>query len=807
MTRRNSIAIIGIAFATAALAAPRFAQAQTQLDVYPSAVHLRGARDFQSLVMRTVAPDGLTADVTSRVELSFDPEGIANWDGAALHPVANGTTTLTIKLDDATAQVAIDVADCESRRSPSFALDVLPVLTRAGCNTGACHGSARGQDGFRLSLFGYDPAGDYERVVYELPARRVNRAQPDQSLILQKATGSVTHTGGKLINADSPNYAAIREWIAASTPADPADIPTVASLALYPPEVVLQGPEATQRIVAIAHYTDGSDRDVTHLAALMTSNDQAAQITGDGVVHARAGGEAQILARFGPRTVGTQVIVLPADAPATIDMPPPNNYIDELVQRKLQQLRIAPADTCSDDVFLRRAYLDIVGLLPTVEEHDRFMADERPDKRAALVDELLTRKEFVELWVMQWAERLQIRSTQEVSYKATLLYYQWVQQRIASGVPLREIFRELLTASGGTFTNPAANFYQVERDTRKLAENVAQSCLGIRMQCAQCHNHPFDRWTMDDYYGFAAFFTQIGRKTGEDPRETIIFNQGAGEIQHPVGGRNVVPRFLAGAVPDLQGRDRREVLADWLTSKHNRLFARNVANYVWAHFFATGIVDPVDDVRVSNPPSNEALLDALANRLIETDFDLQALVRDICTSHTYQRATRPGSAGARHFACAQLRRIRAEVLLDVISEVTGAPNKFQGLPLGARAVQIADGNTGNYFLTTFGRATRESVCTCEVKREPNLSQALHLMNGPTVHAKIQQGGRIRQMLEAGQSPTEIIRGLYVACLSRPPTDEEQSRITGFLVDGVDAAPVLEDAFWALLNSKEFLFNH
>jgi hypothetical protein len=497
---------------------------------------------------------------------------------------------------------------------------------------------------------------------------------------------------------------------------------------------------------------------------------------------------------------------------------PENNYIDSLVHDKLRKLRIVPSGLCSDEQFIRRVYLDIIGALPTPEEYQQFVADTDPLKREKLVDALLYRKEFVEMWVMKFTELLRIRSGNvavgAISYKAALLYANWLSDQIAGNVPMNVIVQDLLGASGSTFTEPATNFYQVERDTKKLAEDVAQVFMGMRIQCAQCHNHPFDRWTMDDYYGFVAFFSQIGRKRAEDPRDMVIFNSGGGDIKHPVGGRVMPPKFLGGAVPDLAGRDRRKVLGEWLASPENPYFARNIANIVWAHFFGRGITEPVDDVRVSNPPSNPELLDELGRRFTGYNYDFRKLVRDICTSRTYQLSTQVNETNAldlSNFSRAYVRRMRAEVLFDAISQVTQTRhlNKFRGLPQGARAVQIADGEVSSYFLTTFGRAMRGTVCSCEVQMEPNLSQALHLMNGDTVDQKITAGGVIKSLLDAGRTPQQVVEHLYTACFSRAPTAAETQAVVAQLAaePAENAQQVLEDVFWALLNSKEFMFNH
>ena len=699
---------------------------------------------------------------------------------------------------------------------PSFRLDVMPILMRSGCNTGSCHGAARGKDGFRLSLFGFDPEADYQRITREISGRRINLALTAESFLLTKATNAVPHGGGARIKPGDEYYNTLKRWLDTGAKNDPGPVPAVVAVVLDPPEGVLDGAGATQQLSLRAKYADGSERDVTSLAVFLTNNDNAAKVDATGLVTAGNRGEAFVMARFETHTVGSHFITLPKGLAFQWANPPAANVIDELIHAKLQKLRINPSAICTDEEFLRRASLDICGVLPTSDEYRSFMASADPQKRAALVDQLLVRKEFVDLWVMKWSELMMIRTVpNEVSYKAMLLYYNWLQERIEANTPIDQLVRELLSAKGGTFTEPATNYFQHERDTLKTAENVAPVFMGMRIQCAQCHNPPFDRWTMDDYYAFANFFAQIGRKRGEDPRETIVFNSGSGDVKHPVGGRVVPPKFLGGAVPDTQGRDRREVLADWLASPANEYFGRNLVNIVWAHFFGSGIVDEVDDVRVSNPPVNKALLDVLATRFVESKYDFKQLVREICTSNAYQRSTQANETNAdddRNFSKARLRRIRSEVLLDVVTAATATQNKFQGLPLGARAVQIADGNTSSYFLTTFGRATRGTACSCEVKMEPNLSQALHLLNGDTVQEKIASGGVVKRMLDENRSAEQIVEEIYLRTLTRMPTEKERTALLEILQDPAAQDPAaiqrnLEDSFWAILNSREFVFNH
>jgi hypothetical protein len=895
----------------------------SSLVVYPGSVKLTTKRDRQSLIVQATFANGLTRDVTGEAKFVLADDKAATLSGHLLTPKADGKGELSVSYGGRTIKVPIEVEKAADDRPISFRLDVMPVFMKANCNTGSCHGSARGKDGFRLSLFGFDPAGDHYRLTRELPGRRINLAVPSSSLLMEKSAGEVPHTGGKRFGKDSELYGTLDRWLVAGAPNDPGAVPAVTKVELFPKEAVLDGEGVTQQLNVLAHYADGTTRDVTSLAFFMTSNATSAEIDQTGEVTAHARGEAFVMARFETHTTGSRFIVLPKGLKYDDPKTPEVNYVDSFIHQKLRKLRIIPSEVCNDEIFLRRAYLDVIGVLPTTDEYWRFMrktpaaetflaektklqveatkaeaakktaadaaakavgpakaaleaaqkvaaaakdeaakkagaaavkkatdahaaaekaatdaskaaedalsARQAADiqlslaktgvefsklngqaKREKLVDELLNRKEFVEMWVMKWAELLTIRTTQQVSYKPMLRYYNWLNERIANNVPIDVMCQELLGANGGTFANAATNYYQNETNTLKVAENVAQVFMGMRIQCTQCHNHPFDRWTMDDYYSFAAFFAQIGRKRGEDPREIIIFNSGSGEVRHLVGGRVMKPKYLGGETPDTAGKDRRVMVANWLASDKNPYFARNLANIVWAHFMGKGIINEVDDVRVSNPPVNEPLLAELATKFSGYKYDFKKLVRDICVSRTYQLATQTNKTNEKdgtNFSHGALRRMRAEVLFDSISQVTDTKNKFGGLPLGARAVQIANGNTSNYFLTTFGRAKRESVCACEVKMEPNLSQALHLLNGDTVNSKIKSGNVLGKLADKGLSPDQMINELYVRCVSRLPTDKEKQTIKAILDTEKDKTSVLEDVFWSLLNSREFLFNH
>ncbi len=792
------------------------------LAVYPAQVTLNHADDFQQMVAVATRADGVTLDVTKLANWQVIAEKKEQTDPVAASAVVFGAGQLTAMADGAAklaiefaglqASAAVSATNIKQKKPVSYRHDVIPIFLRTGCNSGSCHGSARGKDGFRLSLFGFDLPGDYHRLTQELATRRLNYALPDESLLLLKATGAVPHTGGKKIDEASDYYDKLRTWIADGAINDLEGAPTVDSLAIFPPSAAIGVDGQTQDFIAVATYSDGSSRDVTNLVVFSSSNEVTAAIDSNGLVTSGQAGEAFVMARFDTHTVGSQVLVLSTDELFEPSDEAPANYIDELVNDKLRTIRMLPSPLCTDEEFLRRVTIDIIGRLPEREERNAFLASESATKRAEKIDELLTRPEFAQLWAKKWAELMLVRTEpNRVEYKPMYLYWEWLTEQITAGRPLDEMIRELLSASGSTFDTPATNFYQIEPDRKKTAENVAQAFLGIRIQCAQCHNHIFDRWTMDDYYSFTAFFTQIARKRSDDYREWMIYNSGGGEMRHPVGGRVMKPKFLGGAEPDLKGRDRRAVLANWIVSPENPYFAVSVANRVWAHFLGSGIVEPVDDIRVSNPPSNRALFDKLGEQLVSYKFDIRQLVRDICNSNTYQRTCNTNESNAAdtaNFARAQPRRILAEVLLDCLVQATGQPENLPGLPAGARAVQIADGKAGNYFLTTFGRAKRETVCACEAKAEPTLSQALHLLNGNTVHQKITQGGLVKKWLAAKKTPAEVIDEIYLRCLSRPPTDEERDRLVATLPDEKpNLESALQDIFWAVLNSREFLFNH
>ena len=719
-------------------------------------------------------------------------------------------------------------------KSVSFRLDVMPVFFRAGCNTGGCHGAASGKDGFHLSLFGYDPAGDYYRLTQQMVGRRIDLAQPDQSLLLKKAVGAVAHTGGKRFEPGGIYFQTVLQWIEGGALDDTASVPTVTGISFSPEKVVFGAPEmkkaTRQNLQVIAKYSDGTSKPVNNLALYLSNNKAVADIDDQGQVTAGKNGGTFVFARFSKYTTGAEIIVLPKDAPGKPKFKwtatPENNYIDELVNAKLKNLHIVPSGVCSDEDFVRRAYLDLIGLPPTAEEFDRFLTETAADKRVKIVDALLARPEFADVWATKWAETLKLTTDGNNQFgtdrKAILAYYDWIREQMRKNTPLDQFVKAQIASSGSTFDDPASNLYtmlpQGQYDPKAVAQDVAQVFTGMRIQCAQCHNHPFDRWTQDDYYSFVSFFTGVKRKVGSESREMFVWDDPtAAPAKHLLDNRPMPARYLGGDEAKLKAADGKPLdpriaLADWLASKDNAWFRRNLANRIWSHFLGRGIVDPVDDVRISNPPSNQELLDSLGKHLADYDFDAKKLIRDICLSRTYQLSTVPNESNKdddSRFSHAKLRRLRADVLLDAIDRATETKTSFGNYPAGLRAMELYEGarRSGNYFLKTFGISSRDSVNVSETRLEPTLAQALHLINGDTVETKLNRSTVVSDLLKQKKTPDEILDVIYARALARRPSAEERKKLDAIIAKKPDDKRTYDDVFWALLNSTEFAFNH
>lgn len=834
MIRRVCIPVVWTALG-ATLQVPLIAQQQAaqqqsaapSLQILPREVRVDDASDRPRITVLATDATGVQRDVTKmaqwdtrRDESDGTPappptEPLATVDAGVVLGLAAGHGRLSARWNGAEASVPLVVAGIEPRTATSFANDVVPHLTRQGCNSGACHGAASGKNGFRLSLFGYDPTLDHRSLTRELRGRRADPSRPEHSLVLTKPSGGVAHKGGTRFDEDSEAYRVLRRWIEAGVTNDSGDAADVTRLAIHPQTAVLAAGADPMGLIVVAHYSDGTDRDVTDLALLSTSNEGSVAL-GDGTDGSRIEltpgrrGEAAIMARFGPFAEVAQVLVVPTDV--TLAWPEDavaQNYVDEFVHRKLRRMRVAPARRCSDEVFIRRVTVDLLQRLPTPEETLAFLADEHADKRSRWIDRLLDDPAFADVQAMRWAETLQVRR-QTHGDKGVTLFRRFLRDGFRQGRPFDAMVRELLTATGDTHTVPAANFYVGTGGANLTGEKVAQSFLGIRIQCAQCHDHPFDNWTMDDYYGFAAYFAQIGRKVGDDGYQWTVWNQRYGDVRHERSREIVVPTVLGGSPEKVpSGTDRREVLANWVTAADNPWFARNVVLRVWEQLLGAGLVAPADDVRVSNPASHPALVAALAKRFVEAGFDVRAVVRDICSSRTYQLGPHEDQPDARWFAGNQVRRLSAEAMLDGIASVTGVANRLRGLDDGARATQLEGEVTDSRFLAVFGRPDRQSACTCERSDEPTLGQALHLLNGDTIQEKLGDGdNRVARALRDGRPPTEVLDELFLAAYSRRPRSDERERILEIVAAaGEDPMPAWQDVLWAILNSKEFVFHH
>ncbi|GIW88181.1 MAG: surface protein [Isosphaeraceae bacterium] len=705
----------------------------------------------------------------------------------------------------------------------SFRRDVAPILARAGCNTGPCHGNAAGKGGFRLSLRGEDPAADWFAITRDALGRRINPTQPDRSLLLLKPTGRVPHEGGLRITPNSPEEHTLRAWIAAGTPDDGPSLPPLARLLINPSELLVE-PDPNGRyntpLTVTAQFADGSSRDVTHLTAFDLNDPTLASVDPSGRVTASRPGEVAIAARYmnGRATARLAFLPPPPDSPWT--PPPPANLIDEIVFRRWQTLRIHPAPACDDLTWLRRATLDAIGRLPTPNEIRSFLADSSPDRRARWVDALLERPEFADFWALKWADLLR-NEEKTMGAKGAWIFQRWLRDQIAAKLPLDQFAFRLIASTGSTWRNPPASFHRTNRNPPAAAETFAQVFLGIRLQCARCHNHPFDSWTQDDYYSLAAAFANLSRKQIDNRRrdsfdtheingdEIIFLSPTQPTLRHPRTGAPLTPRGLGGPPLTLDPADTNALdnLADWLT--HNRQFARSLANRIWFHLMGRGLVEPVDDFRDSNPPSHPELLEALTDQLIAHRFQLRPLVRLILTSETYRRDTDPTApADDPSFAQARVKLLPAEVLRDAISQVLDVPDSFRDAPRPTRATQLPGVRHRDDFLKAFGKPDRLLTCECERAESVTLAQAFQLINGSAIRSKLEaDNNRISRLLASDLSDQAILDELYLAALTRFPTDAERAGLLEHLRTSPHRRQAWEDITWALINSKEFLLRH
>lgn len=783
----------------------------------PSVLVGRDSR-LQLLVTAETA-QGALVDWTDKVEYRAAPAGRVQIDHSGLvTPLTAGEVTITAAgKEGLEATLTLSVRGIDQDAPVSFPTQVIPVFTKLSCNSGGCHGKSDGQNGFKLSLLGFGPRADYQHLVTESRGRRVFPAAPEHSLLLRKATGDVPHGGGQRMKPDSHEYRLLRRWIAQGMPYSSGDEAEVVSIETVPAQRQLQ-PGSGQQLSTLAHYSDGSVKDVTR-AALYESNDPAmATVTETGRVELKEMvGDVAVMARYQGHVAAFRAAI-PQATPETgwepEQWPPPRNLIDRAVYQKLRTLRIPPSPECDDASFLRRVTLDIAGRLPTLEEIDEFQTLPRADRRDRWIQRLLASDDNAEYFANKWNVILRNQREAGGLKFANMAFYQWVRDSFQQNKPYDVFVRQLVTASGSVASNPPVAWFHQVPDTNQRIEDAAQLFLGQRIQCARCHHHPFEKWSQADYAQMAAFFSLVSKKTGDDPNApTLVSKIGDASSRHPATGETLPPAGLDSDSPKIaRGDDPRVHFADWMTDKKNPFFARSLVNRYWKHFMGRGLVEPVDDLRVTNPPSNPALLDAMAGAFVASGYDLKSLIRMICRSQAYQRSSDalPENIGdERCYSRFYPKRLTAEVLLDGIDRVTASPTRFDAMPSGTRAVSLPDTGFDSYFLTVFGRPDASTACECERSQESNLAQSLQLLNSEQMQQKLSSDtGRAAKLAEDQDwSEAEKVRELYRVAFCRPPTDGELESILNYVNGKENRREAYEDLVWSLVNSKEFLFNH
>jgi hypothetical protein len=813
---RGCLAVVGLALVAAALHAADPAPAElAEISAFPAALELDGIRDSRRVLVAGKTADGQSLDLTAAAKFTVEGDALLLDQDQYVVPLKKGAGRLIISV--AGKQVIVPVTVKRAHAEPvSFVREVMPALSKVGCNAGTCHGAQEGKNGFKLTLRGYDPEYDYFALVDDLSGRRFNRSLPNQSLMLLKPTQGVPHVGGFLFDEESRYYKLLHQWISEGCQFD--DKARVSRLEVFPKNPVIERAGQKLEQVVIATYPDGTTRDVTRDSVFSSSNFNVASVTNtlasSGVVEGLLRGETAILVRYEGAYAVNQVTVLGDRAGFQWEETEEFNQVDKLVNAKLKKVKTLPAGLCTDAEFLRRVSIDLTGLPPTAEQARAFLADPRPsrEKRGAKIDELLESAEYVDHWTLKWSDLL-LANRKFITEKGVWAYRNWIRSAIASNKPYNQWVTELLTANGSTFQNPAANYYRISREPSAVMENFTQVFLGTRFSCNKCHDHPFERWTQGQYYQLSAYFASVGRKPGLSPEEEVIFPMRAPQpVVNPRNNVEVAAKFPyehGGAKPDEQA-DPRAQLAQWLTSKENAYFATSLVNRYWSYLLGRGIIDPVDDIRSSNPPSNAELLKFLTDDFVDHGFDLRHLLRTIAQSHTYQRShvtNRWNEDDVQNYSHFVPRRLTAEQLFDAIMVATGSPVSLPGVPAGFRATQLPDPNIQIGFLDMFGRAAREIPCECERASEVSLAQTLNLINGPTVsEAIIHEQGLVARLLARKVDDSALVNEIYLSVLGREPTSEEVSRSLGFLL-GVDSkAEAAQDLMWALMNSPAFLFN-
>lgn len=812
------------------------AEQPSGLQLLPAEVQLIGPAATQRIIAvetagqsATPLPGRLFAE---DLQWEMKDPSVARIEKGIVAAAGNGTTELIGKsATGLSAVVRITVTDFDQHQPTSFRNQVEPILARRGCSMGACHGALAGKGGFRLSLRGYDPAADWLAITREALGRRIELADPGRSLLLAKPTGALPHKGGLRLDVDDPDYHLLAQWIAEGALPPTADDPQLTKISVLPENSMLGKADVTQILVQ-AHYDDGHVVDVTHWAKFSATDEAVASVNDDGRVEVRGSGQGAVLAWFGSKVALARLTVpfeYQVDQAVYVETLR-RNFIDDLVLEQLKTLNLAPSDRCSDETFVRRATLDTIGRLPSLEETTAFLADPSTDKRDRYIETLLGSEDFVDYWTYKWSDLLLVTG-EKLRPDAIKAYYQWIRQNVADNVPWDQFVRKILTATGSTIENGATNFYAIHQDPENMTENAAQAFLGLSIGCAKCHNHPLEKWTNDQYYAMANLFARVrGKGWGGDSRSgnghRTVYVASSGDLIQPNKGKAQPPAPLDATPLDPNDpSDRRQALADWLVSPENPYFSRAITNRVWKNFYGVALVEEPDDLRLSNPASNEPLLAAAADYLAEQNFDLKMLMREILQSETYQRSSLPlanNRDDQRYYSRYYPRRMMAEVMLDQIDQTLGTVTKFDTIafpgadkvktdfyPEGTRAIELYDSAVESYFLTAFGRNSREITCECQRSDEPSMVQVLHLSNGDTMNQKLQQtDNHIGRWIEEGLDNAQILDRLFLTALCRQPQATEREQLLAVIEEygEENRRAALEDAFWSVLTSSEFLFN-
>jgi Protein of unknown function (DUF1553)/Protein of unknown function (DUF1549) len=812
---------------TSAASPTRSAASKTlqSIKIYPAEVFLGSSRSAQRLLVQGYYADGYSEDLTAKAKLSAADSQIVKVESGVATPKASGEATLTASVGTITATAKVTARDIEQTPQWSFRNHVIPVLTKAGCNMGACHGAAAGKNGFKLTLRGYDPEADFKVLTREAVGRRVSPQDPGRSLILLKPTLLIPHAGGRRFATDSLEYQVVAGWISEGTkPPSTADR-RIEKISVEPRELKLR-PGSKQQLLVTAHFNDGYREDVTGWVRFESTNAGTASVDDRGRVELKGAGEAGITTMYLSKVdVASMAVPFPNKVRETaFTSAQRNNYIDKLVLEKLRTLKIEPSALSTDSEFIRRAFLDSTGTLPTPAKTEKFLASKDPAKRKALIEKLLDSEGYVDYWTYKWSDLLLVTvgnadnpGGNKLTSGAVRSFYNWIRSSVERNKPWNQMVREMYTATGSSRENGALNFYQLHKDPIRLTENTTVAFMGLRLTCARCHNHPLEKYTQVDYYKMANLFARVRQKAGDTAGEIVVYNATSGDIPHPRLNKPLPPAPLEGQEIPLDAPGRRELLADWLTSPQNQSFSKTIVNRVWANFMGRGLVDPVDDLRSTNPPSNEPLMKALVDDFVNHGYDIKHLARTIMNSATYQRTwqTNPTNVNDdRYYSHYLVKRLPAEVMLDAISQITGVPTPFEDFPSGIRALQLPDTNIESYFLDAFGRPDRTTTCECERDSQPNLRQALHMINGDTVNKKLSAPGSLTDMaIKLGMSNAKFIEHMYLSAFSRYPTDAERQLTLESLQEacGQDRSQTrkeaLQDFAWVMLTGKEFIFNH